>query len=49
MHGTLSHDEYSKLLNKLPNSYMPPTPKKKKLNLKQIFFLKKKGYFKKVA
>ena len=46
MHGTLSHDDYAKLLNKVGNTYMPvEKKKKKKLTIKQIFFLKKnKGY-----
>ena len=44
MHQNLSHDEYAKLLNKIGNSYMPVQKTKKKLNLKQIFYLKKKGY-----
>jgi hypothetical protein len=45
MHQNLSATEHTKLLNKIGNSYMPQEPKKKKLTLKQIFFLKKKkGY-----
>ena len=47
MHGTLSNDEYAKLLNKMDKSYMPVEKKKKKMTLKQIFFLKNK--YKKIA
>ena len=42
MHGTLSHDDYAKLLNKMEKSYMPVEKKKKKMTIKQIFFLKNK-------
>ena len=44
MHGCkLSHEEYAKLLNKVGNSYMPvEEKKKKKMTLRQIFFMKKK-------
>lgn len=43
MHSNaLSPDDYNKLMNKVEKRYLPPEPKKKKLNLKQIFFFKKK-------
>lgn len=42
MHLTLNNDDYNKMLIKVGKSYLPPEPKKKKkLNLRQIFFLKK--------
>ncbi len=43
MHSnSMTADDYNKLMAKVGNSYMPPEQKKKKLNLKQIFFFKKK-------
>tara|TARA_R110002167_G_C12587550_1_gene643939 strand:+ start:791 stop:934 length:144 start_codon:yes stop_codon:yes gene_type:complete len=40
---TLTLDEHSALLNKVGNTYMPKEEKaKKKLTLKQLFFIKKK-------
>tara|TARA_R110000744_G_scaffold344280_1_gene449561 strand:- start:271 stop:411 length:141 start_codon:yes stop_codon:yes gene_type:complete len=43
MYGKLSNEDYQKIMSVVGASYMPPEPKqKKKLNLKQIFFLKKK-------
>ena len=44
MYSKLSNDEYARLLNKTltNNPFMPKEPIKKKLNLKQIFFFKKK-------
>jgi len=43
MHSnSLSPADYDKLMSKLEKSYLPKEPKKKKLNLKQIFFFKKK-------
>jgi len=43
MHSnSMTADDYNKLMTKVGNSYMPPEQKKKKLNLKQIFFFKKK-------
>ena len=44
MHQNLTHQEYAKLLNKIGNVYMPVQKPKKKLNLKQIFYLKKNNY-----
>jgi len=42
MHAKLNNEEYAKLLNRARPRWMPQEPKKKKLNLKQIFMMKKK-------
>tara|TARA_R110001632_G_scaffold9606_1_gene36690 strand:- start:121 stop:258 length:138 start_codon:yes stop_codon:yes gene_type:complete len=43
MYQNISNENYNKMLIKIGKAYMPPEPKKKKLNLRQIFFLKGKG------
>ncbi len=42
MHAKLNNEDYAKLLNKARPRWMPKEPVKKKLNLKQIFIIKKK-------
>ena len=43
MYQNISNENYNKMLIKIGKAYMPPEPKKKKkLNLRQIFFLKGK-------
>ncbi len=42
MHAKLNNEDYAKLLNRARPRWMPKEPVKKKLNLKQIFIIKKK-------
>ena len=42
MYAKLNTIAYEQLINKTRSSWMPKEPKKKKLNLKQIFIIKKR-------
>jgi len=43
MYQNLSNEDYARVLKQIGTKYMPPEEKKKKkLNLKQIFIIKKR-------